>query len=31
MREAFNTLIRDWIKLWQKLGGLPKYLPRRVR
>jgi hypothetical protein len=26
---AFNAIIRDWIELWQKLGGLPKYLPRK--
>lgn len=29
--KALNALIRDWIKLWQKLGGLPKYLPRKAR
>jgi hypothetical protein len=23
---ALDALIRDWIKLWHKLGGLPKYL-----
>jgi hypothetical protein len=23
---ALDAVIRDWIKLWQKLGGLPKYL-----
>ena len=26
--KALNAVIRDWIKLWQKLGGLPKYLPK---
>ena len=29
--KALNAVIRDWIKLWQKLGGLPKYLPRKTR
>ena len=29
--KALNAVIRDWIKLWQKLGGLPKYLPRKSR
>lgn len=29
--KALNAVIRDWIKLWQKLGGLPKYLPRKAR
>jgi len=29
--RALNAVIRDWIKLWQKLGGLPKYLPRKAR
>ena len=24
--KALDALLRDWIKLWQKLGGLPKYL-----
>ena len=24
--KVLNAVIRDWIKLWQKLGGLPKYL-----
>jgi hypothetical protein len=23
---ALNAVILDWISLWQKLGGLPKYL-----
>lgn len=26
--KALNAVIRDWTKLWQKLGGLPKYLPK---
>jgi hypothetical protein len=29
--KALSAVIRDWIKLWQKLGGLPKYLPRKAR
>jgi hypothetical protein len=29
--KALDAVIRDWIKLWQKLGGLPKYLPRKTR
>jgi hypothetical protein len=24
--NALNSVIRDWIELWRKLGGLPKYL-----
>jgi hypothetical protein len=24
--KELNALIRDWIELWRKLGGLPKYL-----
>jgi hypothetical protein len=24
--QDLNATIRDWIELWQKLGGLPKYL-----
>jgi hypothetical protein len=24
--EELNTMIREWIELWEKLGGLPKYL-----
>jgi len=26
---ALDALIRDWIKLWQRLGGLPKYLTKQ--
>ena len=26
--KALNAVIGDWIKLWEKLGGLPKYLPK---
>jgi len=29
--KALNAVICDWIELWQKLGGLPKYLPRKSR
>jgi hypothetical protein len=29
--KALNAVIGDWIKLWQRLGGLPKYLPRKAR
>jgi len=24
--KALNAVMREWIELWQKLGGLPKYL-----
>jgi hypothetical protein len=29
--KALSAVIRDWIKLWQKLGGLPKYLKHKAR
>jgi hypothetical protein len=29
--KALDAVIRDWIKLWQKLGGLPKYLAAQGR
>lgn len=29
--KGLNAVICDWIKLWQRLGGLPKYLTREAR
>lgn len=26
--KELDAVVREWIKLWQKLGGLPKYLRR---